>query len=194
MSQKIMFSCFKEWYRNFMKKQQITSAMEANRCAISAIDCDDAKEYLEAYQELQEKDAASGTSEFFTPREGLLVAAIISYSRAFTNSHGGEFSSPKAKINLGQVFNNDRSKIDLHKLILKKRHKVVAHSDGEYRRSRFQGVTKIGATHRQQPVVIYGEGIDITEFISMAEKMGSDFRCKAHVLDISEAAKYPINS
>ena len=97
MSQKIMFSCFKEWYRNFMKKQQITSAMEANRCAISAIDCDDAKEYLEAYQELQEKDAASGTSEFFTPREGLLVAAIISYSRAFTNSHGGEFSSPKAK-------------------------------------------------------------------------------------------------
>ena len=160
--------------------------MEANRCAISAIDCDDAKEYLEAYQELQGKDAISGTSEFFTHREGLLVAAIISYSRAFTNSHGGEFSSPKAKINLGQVFNNDRSKIDLHKLILNKRHKVVAHSDGEYRRSHLLEVTKTGGTLRKQPVVIYGEGIDITKFISMAEEMRSHFRCKAHVLDVSE--------
>ena len=163
--------------------------MEANRCAISAIDCDDAKEYLEAYQELEVKDVVSGTSEFFTHKEGLLVAAIISYSRAFTNSRGGELSSPKARINLGLVFNTDSSKIDLHKLILKKRHKVVAHSDGEYRRSRLLEVTKTGATLRQQPVVIYGEGIDIAKFTSMAEEMGSHFRCKAHVLDTSEAAK-----
>jgi hypothetical protein len=157
--------------------------MEANRCSISSNDCELAREYLDALIELQEKDEDSGISEFFMHREGLLIAAIISYSRAFTTSRGMEFASPLVKVNLGNVFENDRNKIELHKHILNKRNKAAAHSDWEFHKAQLIEVTEGRGVLRKRPVVMYGEGIDIPLFREMTEIMRNHFLFEQHMLD-----------
>lgn len=52
---------------------KLTTEREANRCTISARNCDEARKYLVAHLELEGKG-----DEFFTQREGLLLAAIVS--------------------------------------------------------------------------------------------------------------------
>lgn len=162
----------------------ITREMEANRCAISARDCEAAMEYLDAYLELNKKDDESDTSEFFTHREGLLIAAIVSYSRAFTESRGEPFAAPRLKVNLGKVFGNDSSKIELHKLVFNRRNKAVAHSDWQYHKSELREVTKDKGVLRKHSVVIYGEGIDIGMFRNIAETMRSHFRFEMYDRDV----------
>jgi hypothetical protein len=157
--------------------------MEANRCNISSNDCNMAKEYLDALIELREKDEESGTSEFFTHREGLLIAAIISYSRAFTASRGKEYASPLVKVNLGNAFQHDQEKINLHKRILNKRHKAVAHSDWEFHTTELVEITDTGGVLRRRPVVMYGEEIDIGLFREIAESMCHHFRWEQHMRD-----------
>lgn len=105
-----LFSEMLELAKNSVKANR---EMIANRCNISSNDCELAREYLDALIELQEKDKDSGTSKFFMHREGLLIAAIVSYSRAFTASRGKEFAAPLVKVNLGRVFENDTRKIEL---------------------------------------------------------------------------------
>ena len=163
----------------------ITREMEANRSAISARDCDAAMEYLDALLELQVKDEKSGTSEFFTHREGLLIAAIVAYSRAFTESRGKPFATPKLKVNLGKVFSKDHSKTKLHNLILNRRNKAVAHSDWQYHKSELQEVTKEKGVLRKHSVVMYGEGIDIEMFRNIAEIMRTHFRFEMYDRDVS---------
>ena len=164
----------------------ITPEREANRSAISGRDCNTAMEYLDAYLELQKKDEKSGTSEFFTHCEGLLIAAIVAYSRAFTESRGEPFAAPKLKVNLGKVFSNDSSKIELHKLILSRRNKAVAHSDWQYHKSELREVTERGVL-RKNSVVKYGEGIDIGIFRNIAEEMRNHFRFEMYDRDVSGA-------
>ena len=161
--------------------------MEANRCAISSRDCDAAIEYLDAYLELKEKDDESGTSEFFAHREGLLVAAIVSYSRAFTESNGQSLAAPKLKVNLGKVLSNDSSKIQLHKLILNRRNKAVAHSDWQYHKSELLDASKEKGVLRKSSVVIYGKDIDIGKFRNMAEIMRTHFRSEMIGRDLSSS-------
>lgn len=180
-----MFRALRDWLHTF-RGPQLTPEMEANRCAISARDCDDAKEYLDAYLELKQKDDDSGTSEFFMHREGLLIAALVSYSRAFTESRPVQFAVTKAKVNLGDVFDNDPSRIKLHKAVLNKRHKAVAHSDWEYRNTKLVEATK-NSVSRQHSVVDYGEGIDIEMFRGMAKAMRNHFRHQAFDRDVASA-------
>ena len=159
--------------------------MEANRSVISARDCDAAIEYLDALLELAGKDEKSGTSEFFTHREGLLIAAIISYSRPFIDSRGESFAAPQLKVNRGKVFSNDTSKIKLHKLIVDRRHKAVAHSDWLYHNSELLEATKEKGVLRKHSVVMYGEGIDIGMFRDIAEIMSTHFRFESYGRDIA---------
>lgn len=159
--------------------------MEANRCAISARDCNDAKKYLDAYLILKQKDDDSGINEFSVHREGLLIAAIVSYSRAFTESRSTQFAMSKAKVNLGNVFGNGTSRIKLHKFILNMRHKAVAHSDWEYRNTKLLDVTKNKSSSRGYSKVGYSQDIDIAMFRSMAETMWKHFRNKTFDLDVA---------
>lgn len=175
------------WLRIIRTGQRLTPEMEANRCAISARDCNDAKKYLDAYLVLKQKDDDSGTNEFSVHREGLLIAAIVSYSRAFTESRSTQFAVSKAKVNLGNIFGNDTSRIKLHKFILNKRHKAVAHSDWEHRNTKLLEATKNILSSRGYSVVGYSHGIDIAIFRSMAETMRDHFRHKAFDLDVASA-------
>src|SRR6266513_3833992 len=154
---------FRHWLRTFRVNPKPTREMEANRYNISAGDCDDAKEYLDAYLELKEKDDDSGRSEFWKHREGLLVAAIVSYSRPFTKSHPVQFAVRRAQVNVSKVFNNDASRIKMHEAILEKRNKAVAHSDWEYRNTTLIEATET-EVRRRNSVVDYGAGIDIEIF------------------------------
>lgn len=160
-----------------------TPEMVANRCSISANDCESAKGYLKAYLELQEKDKDSGTSEFFTHREGLLIAAIIAYCRAFTFSRGSELAAGQVKVNLGNVFNNDTFKIEQHKRILDQRNKAVAHADWKYHKAKLIEVTDKGGVLKMRPCPIYGEGIDKALFIEMTEIMHQHFLWEQHMRD-----------
>jgi hypothetical protein len=181
---------FKRIFPLSRKRQRVTPEMEANRADISANDCDEAVKYLSAFLDLKEKDDDSGTSEFFTHREGLLVAAIVAYSRPFIGSFGGEQIAPKLKVNLGKVFNHDRSNIDLHNRILEIRHKAVAHSDWKYRQSTLmeaiyeQGVPSV---RRRASVVTYSQGIDVQLFVRIAEIMRGHFRREMFDRDLTQA-------
>jgi hypothetical protein len=162
--------------------------MEANRYNISAGDCNDAKEYLDAYLELKEKDDDSGKSEFWKHREGLLVAAIVSYSRPFTKSRRVAFAVRRASVNVGKVFANDESRIKMHEIILDLRHKAVAHSDWEYRNTELVEATETQVS-RHNSVVDYHAGIDIEVFRSMAEAMRNHFRHQMYDRDVANAKK-----
>ena len=163
----------------------ITPEREANRSAISGRDCNTAMEYLDAYLELQKKDEKSGTSEFFTHCEGLLIAAIVAYSRAFTESRSEPFATPQLRVNLGKVFSKDHSKITLHNLILNKRNKAIAHSDWEYHKSELLEATKEKGVLRKHSVVRYGERIDIGLFRNIAEIMSTHFSSETYDRDVS---------
>ena len=178
-----MLRCLMKCFSSQRTAPKPTEAMIANRCSISSNDCEMAKEYLEALTELQEKDKDSGTSEFFTHSEGLLIAAIVSYSRAFTSSRGKEFAAPLVKVNLGHIFENDTLKIELHKHILNKRHKAVAHSDWEFHTTELIEVNDNGGVLRRRPTVMYGEGIDIPLFLEVTEIMSQHFRWEQHSRD-----------
>jgi hypothetical protein len=93
------------------------------------------------------------------------------------------------KVNLGKVFSNDSSRIEMHKRVLNRRHKAVAHSDWEYHKSELQEVIESGGVVRKHSVVIYGEGIDIKMFREMAETMGNHFRHAAYDRDAASAGK-----
>lgn len=181
-------SCgLREWLHRLLADRKLTPEMEANRCAISARDCGDAKAYLDAYLELKRDDDGSGTSKFSTHQEGLLIAAIVSYSRAFTESRHVQFAAQQMKVNLGSVFKNDASTIELHKNVLKTRNQAVAHSDWIVRNTELLEATKNGEVLRAYSVVDYSKGIDTAAFRSMAETMQNHFRNQAFDRDVTGA-------
>lgn len=180
-----MFKYLYKIIRKIRFKSEITNEMIANRCMINSNDCAEAEEYLNALFELKNRDENSGASEFYYHQEGLLAAAIISYSRAFIDSRGQQLSASKVRVNLGKVFEHNQNKIKLHKLILDKRHKAVAHSDWSYRKTSLIEVTDGKNTLRKNSVVAYKNGIDLELFIEMAESMKMHFRKETFDKDIS---------
>ncbi|HSH54311.1 MAG TPA: hypothetical protein VK967_04715 [Methylotenera sp.] len=152
---------------------------------INSNDCAEAAEYLSSLFELKDKDENSGTSEFYYHQEGLLAAAIVAYSRAFMDSRGKQFAAPKVKVNLGEIFGHNINKIKLHKLILEKRHKVVAHSEWDYRNSTLIEVTNSRSTLRKNSVVNYQQGIDLELFKEVIETMKLHFRKETFNKDVA---------
>lgn len=126
---------------------------EANRYIISSRDCDDARDYLDAYFELKQKDAESGSGEFFKHREGLVMAAIISYSRPFKCSHSKGFAAKRVSIDRADVFANDQARAELHDRILDRRGQAVAHSEWAHRSSALLSARAAEGVLRKSSVV-----------------------------------------
>ena len=157
---------------------------EANRFAICARDCEDAIRYLECALELQAKDEDEGTSQYWDAREASLIAAIISYGRAFTKSKHDGTSVSIVKVDLDSVLGGDASKLFLHELILDRRHKAAAHSAWEMRRSDRLEDSPGGGIMRRHTVVRYAEGIDLEEFKALANEMRDYFQWERHQRDL----------
>ncbi|MDQ6967226.1 MAG: hypothetical protein Q9M14_00910 [Mariprofundaceae bacterium] len=181
--QLLMLEIFK-CIRNCVKgKQRMvdTPKMIANRCHISANDCESAKKYLEAYFELKSQEKTSENS-FFIHCEGLLIAAIIAYCRAFTFSKSSGFAVGKVKVDLGKAFNYDTLKIEQHKRLIAKRNKAIAHADWAYHKTELVEVMN-GSVLRKRPCINFGEDIDKNLFIQMTKIMTLYFSCKQYDLD-----------
>jgi hypothetical protein len=148
-----------------------------NRLIISSNDCDDAIKFLEAYEELTIKDEVSGNSEFYTHRRGLLIAAIISYSRAFTDARSKGFAAPKVRVDIGSALGHNVSNIKLHKAILDKRHKAVAHADWKYHTAKLIENNKDSFLVKKS-VVSY-QDINSAQFKGLAVDMRNYFRNQA---------------
>jgi hypothetical protein len=159
------------------------STMEANRCIVSSHDCSEAGEYLEALLELQELDEEAGNSKYFAHRQGLLLAAIVSYSRAFTKSKGGEKAVKKFPVDIDSVTSRDQELCDLHNLIIEKRDKAAAHSDWKYRQSERVEMEGVSGVSRKNSVVNYQSGIDIAAFQKLARLMEDHFRFTGYQRD-----------
>jgi hypothetical protein len=162
----------------------VTSAMLAHRCAISAGDCEEAGAYLRVYLVIGEGNADLNETSLFICREALLIAAIVSYSRAFTDSRGKQSAASRVKVDLGKVFDNDFSKTELHKRVLDRRHRAVAHSDWVCRNTQLLEANRLKGALRRKSVVDYGEGIDIKMFTKIADIMCDHFRHQAYDRDV----------
>lgn len=121
---------------------QVTSTPDneliANRCYINADDCEQATKYLNACIELIEEDEEKGNSFYYDHIEGLLVAAIVSYGRAFRKSKGANNSAKLVDIDVSSVLGGDTRKIEMHENILKYRDQAAAHSDDEFYSSKLE--------------------------------------------------------
>ncbi len=172
--------------------------MEANRCIVSSLDCSEAGEYLKALSELHELDDEAGNSRYFVHRQGLLLAAIVAYSRAFTKSQGGENAVRKFAVDIDSVVADDRVLRDLHNLIIEKRDKAAAHSDWKYRQSERVEMERVSGVLRKNSVVNYQSGMDIAAFQRLAKLMEDHFRFAGYQRDIghvkpSDGAFYQAN-
>jgi hypothetical protein len=159
---------------------------EANRCIVSSLDCREAVEYLDALVELQEMDEEAGNSKFFTHRQGLMVAAIVSYSRAFSKSYGGGKSTSKFELDIDVAVGKDPKLRALHDLIIERRDKVAAHSDWEYRQSEQVKMEGVAGILRKNSVVNYQDEIDTDIFRNLAKVMEEHFRFAGFDRDINQ--------
>ncbi len=154
--------------------------MEANRAHLCSKDCNAANEYISSLIEY------SANSDFSHKiKQSLMVAAIISYGRAFTTSRGDENIASNIKFNIGIATGNDESLMTLHKIVMNNRHKAVAHSDSEFYQSENVEVRPNGIT-RKSNIVGYGDNIDPQLFLKLSSVMGTYFMSRAMDIDIQK--------
>lgn len=142
-----------------------------HRVCISDDDVFEAYEYLNAIDQKSTKAV----------RQGLLVAAIVAYSRPFLNSNAGERSSKKVSLKLESDINEDE--LELHQEILDLRNGAIAHSDYNLRPvTRWKGVSE-GSTISFTPMARMLEGFDHEKFRDLAYQVMMLFKKKRKELD-----------
>lgn len=137
--------------------------LQFNRISISTKDFQEAQEFL---KEL-------GDNQSLVVQKALLGAAIVSYSRPFTNNRSGK--SPKATNSLPSNMLKDLSKREReqHKKILVLRNTGVAHSDFDRKPTKRVPSKGSGVLISSKPFNPLSEGIDIKMFKDMAKKLES---------------------
>jgi hypothetical protein len=164
-------------------KQENNSALEANRYHLSKKDCEAALKYLYACVELKKKDEESGENQYSCHQEGLRIAAIISYSRPFKRSESKGFAAPSITVDLPQVFNSVEDHVSLHKSIIERRDKAVAHSDWEFHNTKIvESSPDTSLVSRKSSVVHFSE-IDLEMFITIAKAMALHCSCRSYEID-----------
>jgi len=129
-----------------------------NRACISVDDTFEAFEYLDAIGEKSSR----------AERQGLIVAAIVSYSRPFLNSKGKEAATPMVSLKLQKELSVEE--YDLHRRVINLRSKAVAHSDYDARPvQRWNGV-KFGITTSFVPLAQVLDGLDLVAFKDLTYK------------------------
>lgn len=161
-------------------KMETTDVMKANRAHLCSKDCRTAEEYLTSLIEY-----SSNSNSSHKVKESLMVAAIISYGRAFTTSRGDENTASEIKLNIGRAMDNDELLMSLHKTVMKNRHKAVAHSDSEFYKTKAVEIRPKGST-RESNIVGYGDDINPQLFLKLSNVMSAYFMSMAVDIDIQE--------
>jgi hypothetical protein len=165
-------------------KQENDSTLSSNRYHLSKKDCDAALKYLHACVELKKHDEESGKNHYSCHQEGLLIAAIISYSRPFKSSRSKSSAAPSITVDLLQVFNGIEDHVRLHNRIIELRDKAVAHSDWEFHHTKLiESSSEISPVHRKSSVVHISTEIDLEMFVRIADIMTLHCACRYHAID-----------
>ena len=147
------------------------------------MDCNKAGKYLNAYLELS-STLDENNPQYSVIAESLLSSAIVSYGKAFTRNRGGENSANFVEANLNHAFRDADLKIQLHKVIVKKRNKIGAHSDSEFINTDLIGRYTIKSTMRKVTRTNISDGLDVELFKEIACDMFRYFNHRAYDLDI----------
>ncbi|MBD9417521.1 hypothetical protein IB234_23395 [Pseudomonas sp. PDM16] len=131
--------------------------LQFNRASLSDDDTCEAYQYLDAYIE---------TSHAIIKR-GLIVAAIVAYSRPFLKSDGSG-ATPMVSLKLEKDLSPDE--LELHKKILNLRNRVAAHSDHDLRPVNRIPSTGTGFGVTFVPIDQVLEELDHIEFKNLAYK------------------------
>lgn len=139
--------------------------------------CMSDEDVFEAYEYLNAIDQNSTNAV----RQGMLVAAIVAYSRPFLNSNGREKSSKKVSLRLESELTGEEQK--LHQEVLNLRNGAIAHSDYNLRPvTRWTGVSE-GSTISFTPMPKILEGFDEEKFRDLAYQVMMLFKKKRKELD-----------
>ena len=158
------------------------SALRANRLTLAARDMSDVKRYLIAFKELDQLQRAAGNWKYFDHCEALLVAAIVAYCRSFINSESRGKADPLLRPADFDCLRQSATLAALHKTLLKRRHKAIAHADWTE-----HSTTLIDATNtssfRRTSVPGFTDGIDPTAFLRLAGQIEAEALAQSHQLD-----------
>lgn len=143
-----------------------------NRTRISINDFEQARKYLEFL-------STADLSQLDILRSSLLVAAIISYARPFSDNNAHEKAAGKLKVSKKEIRTLvGKQGLELHEKVLDLRNRAVAHSEYE-----MNPIKRVEKTAGEQGFVlqsrffnILGEKIDPNLFLELSRKMESLMR------------------
>jgi hypothetical protein len=156
----------------------------AHRLHLAFKDMQDAMRYLDAYTELARMQEERGDTFFADHCEAILCAAIIAYCRPFKKSQSkGQAAANIAESDLDAVSRQP----DLHKLLLTKRDKFIAHADWE---ARSTAMVRIGddAVLRYSTMPSVHKDLGIDEFRELVKNVGYECRRKSREADFANGA------
>ena len=139
--------------------------------------CMSDEDVFEAYEYLSAIDQKSSRAV----RQGLLVAALVAYSRPFLNSNGRGKSSKKVSLRLESELTSEEQ--NLHQKVLDLRNGAIAHSDYKLRPvARWAGVSE-GSTISFTPIAKILEDFDQEKFRNLVYKVMMLLKKKRKELD-----------
>ncbi len=144
---------------------------------------EDAKRYLNAFEELSQAQTERGTSEYFDHCEGIMIAAIATYCRSFKPSQTGGNADSLINPHSLALFSGRPELETLHMLLIERRDKAVAHADWEYHQIFLVNPDYKGGVLRRSPIPNLTGDIPIGTFRELVEHVCQECLCRAFELD-----------
>ena len=159
----------------------------ANRLARAIGDMQEAQHYLMVLWKL--KSGELDIKDDFimkSVREAAFVAAVIAYSRPFKKSNSDGKADRSISLSDLPLVGGDPQLTSLHKTIIEKRDRAVAHADWEYHPTELLGIEG-GMTVRHSPRPVYTEGIKLEAFQKLSELVCKECMERAYSRDLKNA-------
>jgi len=145
-------------------------------------DMQDVRNYLDAFAELDALQIQENTYRYYYHCEAILIAAVVAYCRPFTKSVSRGAATTHLKPTSLICIAKSPANLALHKLLLERRNKMMAHSDWTYHHTQLLSVEG-ASTFRRSSVPSYGQEIDIGAFKSLVEAVQQEAQAKSHAID-----------
>jgi hypothetical protein len=144
-----------------------TYTAQLNRARLSSDDFEEASQYIANIDDVQDD----------VLKRALLTAAIVAYSRPFTNNSGGlgKHATSQLSVSLRRLFTV--KELEFHDKLLALRNEVVAHIDYDRKPVRRLEGTAAGFTMSGKPFDLLSERIDVKLFREMCAAL------KQHCVD-----------
>lgn len=156
--------------------------LAANRLYLAVEDMSETKRYLESYVDLAEKGYDINGDHC----NAILQLAIVCYCRCFIPSRTAGKADPRIAPSSVSLFKDREDLKALHKLLIKKRHELIAHKEWKYHHTELVSInTEEGFTtiHRKSRRFNPCAGVDVGRFIELVTLLDLEFSEKQFYLD-----------